>query len=268
MTTQDHPDRRKMGDWIDRLLPDELVEPARRRFPDRWAPGLSDAWWWLGVPVIVTAVVLHAGIAMPELYKERFLPEGFGYLELSHFLVPLTASLICIWLLFRPVVKSNTVLKVITALFALAAFYIAGEEHSWGQHFFGWSTPDAWKQVNRQDETNLHNTLHIFNHTPQRLLEIGILVGGVILPLWNKFQAPLRSAFMKLYVPSLAILPIALACVGFKVLKWLYKPFESARLIERPSEAMETFFYLFILFYVIIYTRRILAMDRVRAGEA
>jgi hypothetical protein len=265
MSNQQQPTAAKWYD-LDRLIDAAWVERARTQHPSLWAPGPGEMWWWLGIPIATAAIVLYVGIALPDVYMTKFLPEGYGYLEVSHFLVPLSACLICLWLLFRPSVRQDRTLKITTALFALAAFYIAGEEHSWGQHFFGWSTPDAWKEVNRQDETNLHNTLDIFNHTPQRILEIGILIGGIILPLWNRYKEPLQSAFLKLYVPSLAILPIALTCFGFKILKSSYKPFESMRLIYRPSEAMETFFYLFILFYVIIYARRILALDRTRGS--
>jgi hypothetical protein len=37
-------------------------------------------------------------------------------------------------------------------------FFVAfGEEISWGQAVFGFSTPETFTQINRQDETNLHN---------------------------------------------------------------------------------------------------------------
>ncbi len=46
----------------------------------------------------------------------------------------------------------------VTLIGALGSLYIAGEEMSWGQHFFHWNTPEYWAEVNRQQETNLHNT--------------------------------------------------------------------------------------------------------------
>jgi len=45
-------------------------------------------------------------------------------------------------------------------LFLLAGglfFWAAGEEISWGQHFFGTVTPDWLKEINGQGETNIHN---------------------------------------------------------------------------------------------------------------
>ena len=34
------------------------------------------------------------------------------------------------------------------------------EEISWGQRIIGWDTPDLWKQINAQHETNFHNFLN------------------------------------------------------------------------------------------------------------
>lgn len=41
-------------------------------------------------------------------------------------------------------------------LFALM-FVSFGEEISWGQRIFGWSTPDRFQDINAQGETNFHN---------------------------------------------------------------------------------------------------------------
>ncbi len=44
-----------------------------------------------------------------------------------------------------------------TLLLALLFIFGAGEEISWGQRLFGFETPDSLKEINRQDETTLHN---------------------------------------------------------------------------------------------------------------
>jgi hypothetical protein len=43
---------------------------------------------------------------------------------------------------------------LVLAMFAFVAF---GEEISWGQHIFGFSTPESFQEINKQKETNLHN---------------------------------------------------------------------------------------------------------------
>lgn len=241
---------------------------AEKHAPAAWQPAGNEWWLWAGLPLALNAFILYFAIAHPDIYAEHFLPEGFGILELLHFVMPLIAGLMCIALLFHPAVKKNGLIRLMTALFAVACIYIAGEEHSWGQHFFGWNTPDAWKEVNRQDETNLHNTLDIFNHTPQKLLEFGILIGGIILPLWAHFKGAFENWFLRLFVPSLVLLPVALVAVQFKVIKWTWSHNLLAEpIMARPSEALETFYYLFILLYVTLYRRRIKSMDETLNAE-
>lgn len=46
---------------------------------------------------------------------------------------------------------------------ALIFLFGAGEEISWGQRIFGLETPESWREVNVQEETNLHN-LEIFQN--------------------------------------------------------------------------------------------------------
>ena len=69
------------------------------------------------------------------------------------------------------------------ALVALGCFYIGGEELSWGQQLLHWQTPAAIDALNRQHETNLHNMSSWFNEKPRILVELGVLVGGVLMPL-------------------------------------------------------------------------------------
>ena len=238
------------------------VARAEEQFAAAWKPVPGEWLAWAGVPLALAALILFVANSYPDFYATRFLPEGYGVLEVLHFALPLAAGVICIRLLFQPAVRANGWIKLMTALFAIACIYIAGEEHSWGQHFFGWSTPEAWSAINRQQETNLHNTLGIFNHLPQKILEFGILIGGIILPLWSYFKGPFENWFLRLYVPSLALLPVALIAVVFKAIKWnTSHNLLGYQIIPRPSEALETFYYLFILFYVFLYFRRIRALN-------
>ncbi len=65
-------------------------------------------------------------------------------------------------------------------LVTLACFYFAGEELSWGQHLFGWATPEYWNTINDQGETNLHNISSWFDQKPRMLLELFVLYGGIV----------------------------------------------------------------------------------------
>jgi hypothetical protein len=75
------------------------------------------------------------------------------------------------------------------ALWALACVYFAGEEASWGQHLFGWQTPDwvgaiyeTLGMVNDQGETNIHNASSWLDQKPRAAVELWVVIGGIVVP--------------------------------------------------------------------------------------
>src|SRR3546814_4054045 len=86
---------------------------------------------------------------------------------------------------------------------------MAGEEASWGQHYAGWLTPENWQALNDQGETNLHNTSSWLDQKPRTLLEIGVIVGGILIPLLALRRPALREGRFALFLPPLACLPVA-----------------------------------------------------------
>ncbi len=225
-------------------------------------PGWNEAWWWLGIPVVAAITLAAFGTFATEFYLKRILPEGYGALELAHFFIPIFGMIIAVRLLFRPFVRQHKLIFVFLCLAAFSCLYIAGEEHSWGQHFFHWQTPEYWSQVNRQQETNLHNTLHLFDKKPRALLEIGILIGGLIIPALARYRADVRRNRWSLFFPPDAIVPTALCALLFKIADTLRDNFHTLVLVPRPSEATELFLYFFLLFYLIMFARRIDELER------
>jgi hypothetical protein len=229
--------------------------------PDHaWTPDRSDAWWTTVLPVAVLAVVVAIHYAAQDFYIAHVLPEGFGFLELSQFILAAAASVLCFQALRLGVVKSNTLLWSAVLLFALAALYIAGEEHSWGQHFFNWNTPSYWSEINRQQETNLHNTSAWFNQRPKLVFDGAMFVGGLLIPFIQQWTGPFRQPLLALLTPSLAIAPAAAIALAFKVVDDIGKGFDVS-IYYRPSEVVETFQYLYMLYYVVVLRRRLGALE-------
>ena len=73
-------------------------------------------------------------------------------------------------------------------MWTLACVFFAGEEISWGQWLFEWETPELFRKLNSQEETNLHNITPWLFQKPQALVEIWILIGGLVLPLWWRYK--------------------------------------------------------------------------------
>jgi hypothetical protein len=82
---------------------------------------------------------------------------------------------------------------------AVLFFVMFGEEISWGQRPFGFSTPEALAQINVQNETNLNNSFgYLFNH----LFILGFFVWGCVVPLlfwcepiWRWYQSRIGLPF-------------------------------------------------------------------------
>lgn len=241
-----------------------LPDPKRAQGPYRpftSDPGWNEAWWWLGIPVLVAAFTIGSYQIAPEWYRSYVLPEGYGLLEVTHFVIPLLGLLIAGGLLFLPFVRARPLVFSVTLLGAFSCLYIAGEEISWGQHFFHWSTPEYWAEVNRQQETNLHNTYVIFEKTPRSILEVGIFIGGLLVPFAALFQPWLRACRMSLFLPAAALVPTALGAMIFKLIDRLHQSNGIPTLLDRPSETIETYLYFFIFAYLLIFAHRIKELE-------
>lgn len=239
----------------------QLPQPLDTVPPQDWAPQGRDAWWTLALPIAILAVVLVIHYVAPDFYRAYVLPEGYGFLELTQFVLAALAAILCFQALGNKVVKGSRLLWIAVLFFALAAFYIAGEEHSWGQHFFNWNTPSYWSEINRQQETNLHNTSAWFNQRPKLLFDNAMFIGGLVVPLIQLWTGPFRRPLLALLTPSLAIaLPAAIA-LAFKIVDDLGKDVLGTSLFIRPSEVVETFQYLYMFMYVVVLRRRLAALD-------
>jgi hypothetical protein len=230
--------------------------------PERaWAPDRSDAWWTMLLPIAILIPVVVIHFVAPDFYQAHVLPEGYGFLELTQFLLAGAAAVLCFLALRFNVVKGSRLLWAAVLLFGLAALYIAGEEHSWGQHFFNWNTPSYWSEINRQQETNLHNTSPWFNQRPKLVFDAAMFVGGLVIPFVQLWTGPFRQPLLALLTPALAIAPAALIALAFKGIDDLGKDVLNTSLYNRPSEVVETFQYLYMLFYVIVLRRRLGGLD-------
>lgn len=241
-------------------LPDPKIPTGPYR-PFTCDPGWGEAWWWLGFPVLVAVFSVGSYLLAPGFYMRLVIPEGYGILEVSHFIIPLLGLLIAGGLLFLPFVRVRPFTWTVALIGALACFYIAGEEMSWGQHFFHWNTPEYWAEVNRQNETNLHNTYAIFEKTPRLFLEIGVLVGGLLLPIAAAFTPWVRANRFSLFLPAAALVPTAAGAMLFKLLDRLQQGGHIQTLLQRPSETIETYLYFFIFAYLLLFARRIKQLE-------
>jgi hypothetical protein len=253
------PSRGAMASAATRLhLPDPATTGPYRPFATD--PGRHQAWWWLALPVLVLAGLIATSQLAPNFYDTWVIPEGYGVLEVAQFAIMLVALALAVRLLFNPFVRRRPFVLTVSIIAALSCLYIAGEEMSWGQHFFHWNTPDYWAEVNRQQETNLHNTYAVFEKYPRAILELGVVIGGILIPIAAAFDRGLRANRLSLFFPPTALLPASLIGIGVKLADMLFQKGYVGELLHRPSETIELYLYFFILAYLIVFTRRIREM--------
>lgn len=209
-------------------------------------------WWWLWFPPLLLLVIAPVRIFSPEAYS-TWIDGELGLIELSTPLIALVGA----WFGLRVVWMARGVAPAFTlwvALVTLACIYFAGEEVSWGQHLFGWHTPDSIATLNDQNETNLHNMSSWFDQKPRLLLELWVLIGGLILPLVGSSNRRRFSIYDRRswFWPTFDCLPTALLAIVVRLPERLkdVAGLESLPLEIRYSEPQEYYFALFLALYL------------------
>jgi hypothetical protein len=234
----------------------------------RAATGETSAWhaevelspfWWLWLPLAVALFLAVTAHVAPAFYAVWINREDRGLLEFSHVVISLAGFVWALRILALLRLRQRPWLYAWVGLAALGCLFIAGEEASWGQHYVGWSTPESWQAINDQGETNLHNISSWFDQKPRLLLEVGVIVGGILLPLAALLRPTLRSARLSLIIPPLICLPSALLAELSRLSQRLLQLGDGEfRLFTRSSEVQELYFYLFVLLYLVVLRRRLL----------
>lgn len=151
-----------------------------------------------------------------------------------------------------------------SVIYCLGCIYFLGEEISWGQHLGNWETPDAWKEINDQDETNLHNISGWLDQVPRTVLTIGIIFGGVIYPLLRRGESQNRLGenFLIHFMPSLNCVWAGASVIAIELLLIAVKMADFAMLPHTGGEVKESLIAMFLLVYIVDFSARVFK-DRV-----
>ena len=231
--------------------------------PDTQTHSLN-RWLYVGLPAIMLALPYSLNAFFPaqaEWYfaKENGLVENLTVALLFFALVAAVAFI-------RYAISSlrnNPVYRfcmVWLALYTLGCVYFLGEEISWGQHLFDWTTPESWQQVNDQHETNLHNTSAIFDQIPRAMMTLGIIIGGLVLPLTlkrNNDEQP--KDVIDFALPTTTCVPAAFAVFFVGIHDKIYDlvGVEIPQALDiKDGEVKEALIAVFILIYIMALRNR------------
>lgn len=175
-------------------------------------------WLWLWLVVGLVASQFLTRMFFPEIAAAQL--EGEGGLSENGTVIFLIFALSAFgYITVNRSYLPNRKLFYWFLLAGLGCFFFAGEEASWGQHWFGWETPEGFKGLNDQEETNLHNMSPWLDQKPRTLVEIGAVIGGILYPLYRRFRSREFDEFswQAFFWPSWVCLPVALVIGLLKI---------------------------------------------------
>ena len=110
--------------------------------------------------------------------------------------------------------------RLVFALIAAAALFIAGEEISWGQRLFDLSVPEQLRQINQQDELTIHNIEAIRALRPHVVLAY-LILGWAVFSVVCCRSARLDRMLKKTGLPAfpLPLIPLFLLYSAIYILQ-------------------------------------------------
>lgn len=223
---------------------------------------------WLPLIVYITNLI-PAGIN--RVFYRRYIDGELGATELLTLLFLAVALVGAVRAIQLARILEIKFLVGWLCLISLGCLYFFGEEASWGQHVFGWDTPDRWGIKNDQAETNLHNMEGILgsflDQIPRNILTLCALLFGFAFPLWRIKHSIVLLPFSLQYwlLPTSACITAGfIASTGsllgkvFHQTPWFQPDF---------GEIKELMIALFIMIYVLSILKRLRSVTKTTASS-
>ena len=222
--------------------------------------------WWLYLPLSFYALRYAAhlfGRGGRDSFNASFLGE-LGIVENLTVLLLVLALLVTIAVLIRFGKSLHLRVKIFLLLYCLGCIYFAGEEASWGQHWFGWESSEYFMQANDQQETNFHNTSIWLDRVPKSIVSLLVFLGGIVAPLWFAYRGIEINAQKPGWWlwPTWICLPSAVIAT---IATWPSKIENAAGMkfyFDQAQETKEAFFACFILLFILSLSIRLSRMTK------
>mgnify|MGYP000224032294 CR=1 FL=1 len=150
----------------------------------------------LGVMLVLASGYMMLGNDLFSIDTLVWLNVEDGVLEYASAAILLIAS--CVALAVASRLDGHKRHRVFHLFLAVLFFLMCGEEISWGQRIFGFGTPDALKDLNAQEELNLHNMFgYLFDH----LFIALFFIWGCVLPMLFAMFKSIRQIVRAIGLP-------------------------------------------------------------------
>jgi hypothetical protein len=245
--------------------------------------------WQLTALVAVTALVYPLVLLLPQNIVIA-LAEEDSIIENAGAVAYLTASVLSVAAYVSSEHDCNQLLarqtkrNVYFLLLAVFFFICFGEEISWGQRIFGWSTPEGWSDLNAQSETNFHNLWRFQSINPdgstKSQLELFLYPGRLITLFWASYCVAVPMVYVYgarsrdfltmsgLPIPSLAMAPLFITSyLSAKLFKDLAPDWAVKTLSELQEASFAALFALLALLFLLGVREDASSSARRREGQ-
>lgn len=133
----------------------------------------------LVLPIIIAAMGVISALLGKEAYKWFTGEDAFA--ETMQVVFYCSALVMGLFLVLRHYRARERIIALLYLGVCLGFIFLIGEEISWGQRFFHWVTPSTMIEINKQEETTLHNIYGV--EYAFKWLQMLVGAYGTILPL-------------------------------------------------------------------------------------
>lgn len=210
------------------------------------------------VPILVACAVIAT---IPSRRVFVWVIDEDSLVENIQFILILAAGLFFSWSSARLLRTGRRGFGMLYALVALATFFVAGEEISWGQRILGLRTPEALEAINWQREISVHNVYGFHQPFIYAVMLAGLY--GTIVPLIGLAWSARRPvpALAYLLIPPVCLVPAFFTPFGYRLFRMVFRP-ELAYpgrifVITEFSEVTELCFYFGVLVFAWLAWRRL-----------
>lgn len=214
---------------------------------------ISDLLVIWAAPILAPVLILVAWSAGPEAF-EIWISSDTSVFEHAVGFLLLLSLLMGVYILVTRDLKPFPGLRPWLIAWCLGIGFFLGEDMNWGQHLFGWESPDFFLENNKELETNLHNMSPVFNQWPRMIVRLWVFVAGFLVPLawvWPR-RATAKFVPDQLW-PQRRTMWLALAAVLVPSVEFVVRAVlgaDQGGIPIRFSEVEEFFFAWFFLLYV------------------
>jgi cell division protein FtsW (lipid II flippase) len=193
--------------------------------------------------------VLAGVFGSQRVFFQRWIESESGVIENGTVVALIPAAVLMLIAAYRLRSRVDVRATIWCLLIAALCFLFAGEEVSWGQHWFGWESPEYFVDKNRQGETNLHNLNIHLGRAVKTFITIGIIIGGIVVPLRRRRYD--RDSLRYWIYPTSVCVPVAIFVLGVRLIERLKTWFDLdwVLLAVNLKENQEFYIGLFFLIY-------------------